>query len=358
MRPTAVSVSLSDYPANEPSYKTPSWYATFTATAMTPATITLAVDRYDRHMPFFDGTVGSAGGIPLSVSQIGQASTLRDGTARHERMLRDRAFDAAEVSLSSYIVAKSRGMAFTAIPVFPRRLFSQSQIFVNVGAGIETPADLVGKRVGLQSFQTTLAVLAKGDLWFDYGVPLTELKWFLKDAETVDVDLPAAYDIHRLPADRDLGQALAAGEIDALFYSRTPGGDADRRRIRRLFADPKAEEAAYFARHGYWPIMHLVALTDEAVERVPTLPRDLLNAFGEADRLSAAYYEDPNWSRLPWARDALEEHEARLTDRPWPTGLAANRANLERFIEYSHDQGLIDRPLPVDALFHETVRDT
>ena len=86
-------------------------------------------------------------------------------------MLQKGEFDVAELSLSSYLMAKSRGMPFTAIPVFPRRLFSHSQMWVNVDAGIGEPKDLIGKKVGLRSFQNTLATLAKGDLQSEYNVP-------------------------------------------------------------------------------------------------------------------------------------------------------------------------------------------
>ena len=88
-------------------------------------TIDLAIDRYDRHLPFFDGTLNLTDTPKIRVLQVGQTTTLRDGTDRHERMLQDGAFDAAETSLASYIAAKAQGLPFTAIPVFPRRLFSQ-----------------------------------------------------------------------------------------------------------------------------------------------------------------------------------------------------------------------------------------
>jgi 4,5-dihydroxyphthalate decarboxylase len=76
-------------------------------------------------------------------------------------MLQRGEFDICEISLSSYLMAKSRDMPFTAVPVFPRRLFSQSQIWVNINAGIRTPKDLLGRKIGLNTFQTTLSVLAK-----------------------------------------------------------------------------------------------------------------------------------------------------------------------------------------------------
>jgi 4,5-dihydroxyphthalate decarboxylase len=321
--------------------------------------VTLALDRYDRHLPFFDGTVRLPAGLDLEVLQVGQTADERDGGRRHERMLQDGAFDAAETSLASYLVARSRGLLFAAIPVFPRRLFSQGQIFVNAAAGIEAPAQLAGRTVGLQSFQTTLAVLAKGDLAFEYGVTLASIKWRVQNADTVEVAHHPDYDIARLPAGADLTALLAEGAIDALFYSRTPRprpGHAGR--IRRLFADPRAEEARYVQKHGYWPIMHVVALKEEAVARRPDLPELLMRAFADAERIAASYLGDPNWSRLAWAKYTAEEEERAFARTLWTSGLAANRANLERFIAYARDQALIGRALSADELFHPSVRAT
>jgi len=39
----------------------------------------------------------------------------------------------------------------------------------------------------------------------------------------------------------------------------------------------------------------------------------------------------------------------------WPSGLAVNRTNLERFIGYMVDQELLRETVPVDSLFHESV---
>ena len=59
--------------------------------------------------------------------------------------------------------ACARELPFIAIPVFPRRLFSLGQVFVNTRSSFSHPRELAGRTIGLQSFQTTLAVLAKGD---------------------------------------------------------------------------------------------------------------------------------------------------------------------------------------------------
>ena len=320
---------------------------------------TLAIDRYDRHFPFFDGTVNTSPGLDLKVLQVGQENPLRDGSHRHSRMLQKGDFDAAETSLSSYVVARAKGLPFTAIPVFPRRLFSQGQIFINVDSGIHTPSDLAGKTVGLQSFQTTLAVLAKGDLAADHGVPLTSIRWRLHHADTLSTGNSRGFDIAALPDGTDLGIALATGEIDALFFSRTPRVNPKLQgRIRRLFDDPRAAEEDYVRTHGYWPIMHIVAVKEDSVSANPDLPKQLMTAFAEATRISAGYLNDPNWSQVMWAKYALDMERDAFGRSLWVSGVNANRANLERFVAYSYEQGLIDRRLTVEDLFHRSVRDT
>ena len=319
----------------------------------------LAIDRYDRHVPFFDGTVRLPAGLDLDVLQVGQQEDLRDGKGRHRRMLVDGEFEAAETSFSSYVVAKSQGLPFTAIPVFPRRLFSQGQIFVNTDAGIEVPGDLQGKAIGLQSFQTTLAVLAKGDLATDYGVPLESIRWRVHRMDTLATGASRNFDISPLTEGTHLADALAAGDIDALFYSRTPvpaSGPTDR--IRRLFGDPRAAEMEYVQRHGYWPVMHIVAVKEDAVAADPALPTLLFDAFRSAAEISRDYLQDPNWSQIVWAKYALADEQRAFEQSLWTLGVSSNRKNLEAFLGYTVDQGLTERQLTVDELFHPSVLDT
>jgi len=319
-----------------------------------PHPVALAIDRYDRHFPFFDGTVRVPPEIALEVIQAGEAGTLRDGAHRHARMLNGHEFDAAEVSLSSYLMAHARAMPFTAIPVFPRRLFSQTQIYVNEKAGIAGPRDLAGRRVGLQSFQTTLAVLAKGDVAHEYGVDLKSIDWIVRASETIPFAPGPGWSLDYVPADADLGEMLAEGAIDALFLSRVPR-TLGQRGVRRLFDDPRAECAAFFRRNGYFPIMHVVAVSHTAVGRVPDLPRILLDLFRQAKILADGFRDDPGWSQLAFGRLALEDQQAALGADAWPIGYQANRACLERFAGYSYDQGLIDRRPDPAELFHPSV---
>jgi len=316
--------------------------------------LTIALSHYDRHIPLFDGSV-TAEGVDLQVLEVGQSNPLKHGQDRHERMLQKGEFDICELSLSNYLVAKSRGMPFTAIPVFPRRLFSLSQMWVNRNAGINAPADLIGKKVGLSTYQTTLSVLARGDLQTEFNVPWREIDWYISKEEAVTLKPMAGVKMQLVKPGQKIGVLLENGEIDALMVPHPPkealrgGGN-----IRRLFADPKAEEAKYFKKNGYYPIMHVVAFKDEVLAKNRWLAKSIADAFDKAKEACLEYYDDPNWSRFVWGRHLFEEERAAFGDDPWPHGIKKNRANLERFVGYSLDQGLMDKKLSVEELFIDT----
>lgn len=320
--------------------------------------LTMALSHYDRHIPFFDGSVKTEG-VDLTILEVGQSELLKHGQNRHERMLQKAEFDICELSLSSYLMAKSRGMPFTAIPVFPRRLFSLSQMWVNVDAGIKSPQDLVGKKIGLSTFQTTLSVLAKGDLQSEYDVPWRKMNWVISKEEAIPFKPQEGVHVELITAGKKMGTMLEQGEIAALMVPHPPK-EALRgsKKIRRLFADPKQEEAKYFQKNGYYPIMHLVAIKDDVLEKNPWLAQNVMAAFDKAKAACMDYYDDPNWSRFVWGRHLFEEERKAFGDDPWPHGVQKNRANLERFVSYSLDQGLMQKKLDVEELFALTTRDS
>lgn len=318
--------------------------------------LTLAVEHYDRHLPLLEGLVQPEG-IELKAMEVTQASS---SGGRHERMLQNQEFDAAEVSMSSYIMARARGEPLMAIPVFPRRLFSQSCIYCHTGAGIKRPQDLAGKRVGLSSYQTTISVQAKGDLQHEYGVAPSTIRWVTNRAELFPFQAPPGVSVQRVPPGHSVEDWLAAGKLDALIMPRVPRtlahGDKSGK-LGRLFPDARAEEAHYFQRIGFYPIMHTIAFREVVLKEYPWAARSLLQAFEQAKQVCYRRYEDPNWTSIAWARLLMEEERLVLGHDPWPNGLARNLPNLERLVQYSWEQGLIPRPMPVHELFAEGTRD-
>jgi 4,5-dihydroxyphthalate decarboxylase len=245
------------------------------------------------------------------------------------------------------------------VPVFPRRLFSASQMFVHPDSNLWEPRDLIGKKVALSSFQTTLSLLAKGDLKFEYGVPWEDIHWCVTTGEKVKFTPKPGVKITKIAPDADLGALLEAREIDAFFIPHPPHSVmSGKAKARRLFKDTRAEELRYFRKTGYFPIMHVLAIRQELAEREPWLPEAVMAMYAQAKAIAASYYEDPNWSRLAWGRHYFESERDLLGTDPWPIGLAANRKNIERFIEYSHDQGLIGERYEPERLFAASTLDS
>jgi 4,5-dihydroxyphthalate decarboxylase len=156
-----------------------------------------------------------------------------------------------------------------------------------------------------------------------------------------------------------MGAMLEAGEIDAAFVPRIPApvlrGST---LIRRLFRDPKDEERRYFQKNGFFPIMHVIVFRDEVLAAHPWTARVIMDSFQQAKDMARRYYEDPNWSLLAWGRHLVEEEQRILGDDPWPFGIERNRNNLDRFMQYSVDQGLLPKKLALEEIFHPSTLDT
>src|SRR5277367_102572 len=173
--------------------------------------LTLACGDYEIIRPLREGTV-RPDGIELTVV------TAMDSTTRHWRFLRNREFDIAEVSASSYIVARDQGLPFAAIPVFLHRRFRHGFAFINTAKGIRTPADLAGRRIGLKEFQATATVWLRGILQHEYDVPLETIEWSCELEETVEFGGSSPLRIVRLPHDCSVERMLAEGELDAVLH--------------------------------------------------------------------------------------------------------------------------------------------
>jgi 4,5-dihydroxyphthalate decarboxylase len=232
-------------------------------------------------------------------------------------------------------------------------------MWVNTDAGIDSPQELVGKKVGLSTFQTTLSVLAKGDLQTEYNVPWRKIHWIISKEEAVPFTPEAGVRVELVAPGKKMGAMLEQGEISALMVPHPPK-EALRgsKKIRRLFANPKEEEIRYFRQNGYYPIMHLVAIKDAVLADKPAIAQNIVAAFEKANEVCSEYYDDPNWSRFVWGRHLFEEERSVFGADPWPNGINKNRNNLERFIGYSMDQGLMQKKLRIEDLFAKSTLDS
>lgn len=271
------------------------------------------------------------------------------------RMLRYKDFDVAEMSLSSYTIARSQGLDdFIAIPVFTSRFFRHGCIYVNAESGIESPADLRGRLVGVPEYQITAAVWMRGLLSDDYGVSPTDVQWVTGGEERLPIAWPQGVKVRRVNGQRELLDMLERGEV-AAFLSAFTGANVTRgsERIRRLFAQPQQVEEDYYRRTGIFPIMHTVVIRKPLYERHPWIARNLFDAFCQAKRVCLDELEGPD--ALPYTMPLLLhylEHQRRIFGRnPWPYGLAGNMPTLTTFLRYLREQQLISAPITPEEMF-------
>jgi 4,5-dihydroxyphthalate decarboxylase len=215
--------------------------------------MTLATGKSDRTRPLLDGTV-KPDGIDLICITLDPHETFW-------RMIRYEEFDASEMSMSSYLMAKEAGKGLIAIPVFPSRAFRHSYIFCNVDSKINEPGDLVGKKVGVPEYQITAALWVRGMLQHGYDISPDKVKWFTEREERLPFTAPKRVHIERIPKGKDLDSMLVKGEIDALIEPTIPSSIAQKSpKVKRLFQDYKRVEQNYYKKTGYYPIMHTVVI--------------------------------------------------------------------------------------------------
>ena len=308
--------------------------------------LTLACGDYEIVRPLIDGTV-EVDGVDLNIL------TDMDSATRHWRFLRNREFDVAELSSSSYLAARDNDFPVRAIPVFLHRRFRHGFMFINTQKGITKPADLRGKKIGVKTLMTSAILWMRGILEHEYGVPLNSIEWVAELDNDVDVQLPSDLKLRKLPEGQSIETMLAEGELDAVFHSDIikpfMAGDP---RVGQLFPDVKAEEMAYFKRTGIFPIMHVTALRKELADEHPWLAINLYRAFERAKAMGMKRMVNPRIVPLAWYQAAWEEQERVLGPDPWEYGLSEkNRKVLDTLIGYSHEQGLIKKRFSPDELF-------
>lgn len=313
---------------------------------MTKPAFTLACGNYEIVRALTDGVL-EPDGLDLNVL------TDMDSTTRHWRFLRNREFDFAEVSCSSYLMARDQGLPVDAIPVFLHRRFRHGFIYINTTKGIRTPADLAGRKIGLKQFQATAIVWMRGILRHEYGVPLESIEWFCELDETIDFKHPPHFKIRRVGEQQSVERMLADGELDAVLHPDLihPLVEKDPR-VGRLFPDYRREEIAFYQKTGIFPIMHVLGVRRDVCEKYPWAAINMFNALDRAKSLAMKRLANPRIVPLAWYREAWEEQERLLGPDPWEYGLTErNNHNLETLIGYAHEQGLIGRRPALAALF-------
>ncbi|MBQ0825117.1 ABC transporter substrate-binding protein [Streptomyces tagetis] len=263
--------------------------------------------------------------------------------------------DICELNVVQYLRARERGEPLTALPVFPHRRFRHGSVFVRAGSGIETVADLEGRAVGIGGFEPAAAVWLRGILQDEHGLRLDRVDWQdvfgsfgrLPDGQDAPLDPADSAARHRIDALLDTGAVSAT--VSAYNPPSFLAGDPS---IVRLFPDFPAVERAYHARTGVFPVMHVLTIRQEIVDRHPWVPASLMAACTAARRQAMRRLRNPRALPLAFVQDVWREQDALLGDDPWQYGLTpGNVRAMELIVRYAREQGITTGSPSVDSLF-------
>jgi 4,5-dihydroxyphthalate decarboxylase len=319
--------------------------------------LTLAISHYDHVTDLVTGRV-PVEGVDLTCLSL-QIEEI------FFRNLNFREFDVAEMSMAKYTSLTSQGDApFVAIPVFPSRVPRHSSIYVRRDGPVKAPADLAGRKVGIPEWAQTAAVYSRGLIMHQYKVDLASIQWIQAGVdqpgrqEKVNLKLPVGIRYASAP-DKSLSGMLVSGEIDAAFSAHPPACYEERHpNIKRLFEDYLELEQKYVKDTGIFPIMHVIAIRHEIVERNPWVAMNLYKAFDEARRRSIARVLNCTSSvvPIPWGYELARNAQAIVGEELMPYGIEANRTTLDAFLQYCHEQGVTHRKLTPEDLFPPQVQ--
>ena len=326
----------------------------------------LSCGEYKRTRPLLDGRVTVNGyDIEVIPDPFPPTGILGDYQyPRTLRMLDGKAFDICEMGMAPLVTARSQGVPLVAIPVFHYRRFRHRYIFCRGTAGIEKPADLAGRRVGVRRLNLSAGLWARALLQYDYGIELKDITWVV----TVDVPLRDAVrnelKVEVVRSGESLEELLVRGDIDAMIEASSLSPEArDAAGVHRLLGeDTRQLEVNYYARTGFFPIMHTIALWRDVAERHEGLCQALYEAFVDArtvgnrggeprSRYVLATEEEEWWESLtPEQAEILRGGRGHPRD-PWSYSLDEDGRTVEAFLDYAYEQGLTPVRYPVADLF-------
>jgi 4,5-dihydroxyphthalate decarboxylase len=334
------------------------------------ANVTLAfISAYNERVePLMDGSI-RVDGVDLIPTYSHPAETFW-------RQLKFGEFEIAEMSLSSYLIARAQGADMIALPVFPSRRLFQTELSYHADSGITKPEDLAGKRLGVAEYQQTAALWIRGILEHDFGVSQYKIHWYMERSEEMShggatgfKPLPGI-SFQRIPLHKSLASSLLDNELDvahvaspwvlqanALDRSSRIAGKGDWSKIKALLPDRMAEAARFYKAHGFLPVNHAYIIRGDIHKKYPWLAANLYAGFVKAKAMARARLLERVPTALLFGAEYIAITRDLIGDDPFPYGIKANQSMLETIIAYSHEQGLTPRKLTIAELFAESTLD-
>lgn len=260
------------------------------------------------------------------------------------RMVRELAYDVCEMALTTYICAKAHGVKFTALPIFLVRDFHHDAILHHVPSKLTSPAELAGKRVGVnRGYTVTTGVWARSIMQDEFDVDLASVIWATSGDEHV-AEYRAPTNVQPLE-DGDLGGRLSSGDLVAAV-----GAKVDHPDVAAMIEDPFGAAVSALKMRGLYPINHCVVVRDELLADNPDIAVQVFDAFAAS---KSRYLGDLKAGRISSLGRVDKIHLAALDymDDPLPYGIEPNRKTLEQLIDHAVTQNIIPEHMMLEDVF-------
>ncbi|SPB13231.1 4,5-dihydroxyphthalate decarboxylase [Caballeronia novacaledonica] len=312
--------------------------------------LTLAIAEHPHTAAIRDGSIPIEGVDAEFITVQPQIGAFR-------RMVRDVEFDVCELAPTTYIIARAYGAPFVALPIFVVRRFHHSGLLVRPDAGIKTPKDLEGKKVGVRAYSVTTGAWTRQVLMDEFGLDPSKVTWVVDDEEHVtQLELPP--NVIHAPEGSSLAEMMEKGELVAGMHGnagigRTGAPTGGWKEVEADYPDlfPNAEEleAEYYARTGVYPMHGTIVVKDSVLAEHPWVAKSIYDAFDKAKQ---------DWLRKLDSGELNDKKNKKYLELrkivghdPLPYGIEENRKTIEALEATAFKQGLTPRRMSMSELF-------
>lgn len=241
-------------------------------------------------------------------------------------MVREQAYDVSELAIVTALQAIAYDRPVVLLPAVVASRFQRRCIIGYRPRGVPTIAQLVTARIGVRAYTQTTGMWVRAHLAEDFGLPIERMRWLTHDGAHVPEFQDPPF-VEHIESDASLPDLLRGGDIDAAILGNDlPIDDA----FAPVIPDAAARDRAWWEKHGFMPINHMVVASRETVRREPEAVRQAYRLMHEADTAT----------RGP-------------SSEPCPTlfGFEALRGPVEFVIDTCLQQGLLPRRLDIEEVF-------
>ena len=241
-------------------------------------------------------------------------------------MVRKQAYDLCELAIVTCLQAIAYDRPVVMLPVVVASRFQRRCLISYRPRGVLAAAELTGKRIGVRSYTQTTGMWVRAHLTEDYGLPTESMHWLTRDPAHVEQYQDPSF-VEHTASDKSLPDMLRDGDIDAAILGNDlPKGDE----FAPVIPDAVTRDLAWWNRHRFMPINHMVVASRDACRRDPGALKEAYRLLAQAHALNAAPERNPS---------------------PVLFGFEHLREPVRWIIDACVEQGLLPRRLGIDEVF-------